>query len=269
MENENEQLSMDGLLEAFGIAKQDPAPATPPAPTGEPAPAEPVTPPAPASEVSQGEEESAPPAEGQQQELAKHNPEPQLEGLNKQAHAFAEMRAKISEQNKVLSDIGKALGIQGKPEDILAGLQKITNAQKAKEAGVPPEIMERLSALEAEKAERAANDRKVQTYAAINNFQRNMQLDQKQLNAFLVQLAQAGKNPFEQNVDLKAEYLVMNFDRLQQEAIQKALEAQAKLDNKANNQSTNPGTRTGGGDTKTTEVKTLDDLDAFLRSNVK
>jgi hypothetical protein len=61
----------------------------------------------------------------------------------------------------------------------------------------------------------------------------------------------------------------MNFDRLQQEAVQKALEAQAKLDNKANNQSTNPGTKTGGGDTKTTEVKSMDDLDAFLKANVK
>lgn len=267
MENENEQLSMNGLLEAFGLPKQEPAPTNPPTPVAEPEPAEPETPKAP--EEPQGEEGSAPPAEGQQQEPVKPNPEPQLEGLNKQAHAFAEMRTKINEQNKVLSDIGKALGIQGKPEDILAGLQKITNAQKAKEAGVPPEIMERLSALEAEKAAREANDRKIQTYASISNFQRSMQLDQKQLNTFLMQLAQAGKNPFEQNVDLKAEYLVMNFDRLQQEAVQKALEAQAKLDNKASNQSTNPGTRTGGGDTKTTEVKSMDDLDAFLKANVK
>lgn len=264
MENENEQLSMDGLLDALGIAKQEPAPATPPAPTEEPAPAEPETP--PAVEEPQGENNSEPPAEGQQKPTA--NPEPQLESLNKQAHAFAEMRTKINEQNKVLADIGKALGIEGKPEDILAGLQKITNAQKAKEAGVPPEIMQRLTALEAEKTEREANDRKIQTYAAINNFQRSMQLDQKQLNEFLVQLAQAGKNPFETQVDLKAEYLVMNFDRLQQEAVQKALEAQAKLDNKANNQSTNPGTKTGGG-AKTTEVKSLDDLDAFLKANVK
>jgi hypothetical protein len=248
---------MDGLLDAFGIAKQE----------AEPAPAENENPPEP--EAPQGEETPAPPAEGQQDEPAKKDPEPQLENLNKQAHAFAEMRTKINEQNKILADIGKALGIQGKPEEILAGLQKITNAQKAKEAGVPPEIMERLSALEAEKAEREANDRKIQTYAAINTFQRNMQLDQNQLNAFLTQLAQAGKNPFEQNLDLKAEYLVMNFDRLQQEAIQKALEAQAKLDNKANTQSTNPGTKTGGGEHKTTEVKTFDDLDAFLKENIK
>jgi hypothetical protein len=264
----NEQLSMDGLLEAFGISKQEPAPATPPAPTEDPAPAEPENPPAP--EAPQGEETSAPPAEGQQPEPAKPAaPEPQLESINKQAHAFAEMRTKINEQNKVLADIGKALGIQGKPEEILAGLQKITNAQKAKEAGVPPEIMERITALEAEKAVREENDRKIQTYAAINNFQRNMGLDQKQLNAFLVQLAQAGKNPFEQQVDLKAEYLVMNFDRLQQEAVQKALEAQAKLDNKANSQSTNPGTKTGGGGSKTTEVKSFEDLDAFLKANIK
>ena len=257
---------MNGLLEAFGVTS-NPAPAeNPPAPTEEPAPAEPENPPAP--EAPQGEETPAPPAEDDKQKPA-DNPEPQLEGLNKQAHAFAEMRAKINEQNKVLADIGKALGINGKPEEILTGLQKITNAQKAKEAGVPPDIMERLTALEAEKAEREANDKKIQTYAAINNFQRSMQLDQKQLNAFLVQLAQAGKNPFEQNVDLKAEYLVMNFDRLQKEAIQKALEEQAKLDNKANNQSTNPGTRTGGGEHKTTEVKTFDDLDSFLKENIK
>lgn len=263
MENENEQLSMDGLLEAFGLNKQEPAPA----PTAEPAPAEAENPPAP--EAPQGEETPAPPAEDKQQEPAKAAPEPQLEGMNKQAHAFAEMRTKINEQNKVLADIGKALGIGGKPEEILAGLQKITNAQKAKEAGVPPEIMERLSALEAEKAAREANDRKIQTYAAINAFQRNMQLDQQQLNTFLIQLAQAGKNPFEQNVDLRAEYLVMNFERLQQEAVQKALENQAKLDNKANAQSTNPGTRTGGGEHKTTEVKTVDDLEAFLKANIK
>ena len=267
---EIEQLSMDGLLEAFGIAKQEPAPAEPPAPTGEPAPVEPENPPAPAE--PQGENPPAPPADGQsnpQPEPAKANPEPQLEGLNKQAHAFAEMRTKINEQNKVLADIGKALGIQGKPEEILAGLQQITNAQKAKEAGVPPEIMQRLVALEEEKKLREENDRKVQTYAAINNFQRTMGLDRAQLNTFLTQLATAGKNPFERDIDLRSEYLVMNFERLQQEAIQKALENQAKLDNKANNQSTNPGTKTGGGEHKTTEVKTIDDLDAFLKENVK
>lgn len=267
MENEQETLTLEGLRESLGITQPE-TPAAPPAPTEEPAqpPAEPAESEKPGE--PQGEKNSAPPAEGQQQPPAA-TPEPQLENLNKQAHAFAEMRTKLNEQNKVLADLGKALGIEGKPEEILVGLQKITNAQKAKEAGVPPEIMQRLTALEAEKSEREANDRKIQTYAAINNFQRSMQLDQKQLNAFLVQLAQAGKNPFETNVDLRAEYLVMNFERLQQEAIQKALEEQAKLDNKANNQSTNPGTKTGGGEQKTTEVKSLDDLDAFLKANIK
>ena len=64
MENENEQLSMEGLLDALGLAKQEPAPATPPAPAEEPAPAEPETP--PAVEEPQGENNSEPPAEGQQ-----------------------------------------------------------------------------------------------------------------------------------------------------------------------------------------------------------
>ena len=179
------------------------------------------------------------------------------------------MRKTITEQSKVLEDIGKVLGVSGKPNEILAGLQKLTNAQKAKDAGIPPEIMARLTALEDEKAQRDVEDRKIRTYAAINQFQRNMGLDQKQLNSFLGQLAQAGKNPFERDIDLKAEYLVMNFDRLQQEAIQKALEKQASLDAKAQAQGTNPGTKTGGGDNKTTEIKTMDGLDAFLKANIK
>lgn len=261
---------MEGLLDAFGLQPQTPP--TAPAATPPPEADNTETPEAPA-------QENAPAADNAEEQQQTQNPpaeaenkkaeELPLEKLNKQAHTFAEMRKTITEQNKVLEDIGKALGISGKPEDILAGLQKITNAQKAKEAGTSPEIMARLTALEAEKAQRDAEDKKIRTYAAINQFQRTMGLDQQQLNGFLVQLAQAGKNPFESEVDLKAEYLVMNFDRLQKEAIQKALEQQAALDNKANTQGTNPGKKVGGGDNKTTEIKTMDGLEAFLKANIK
>lgn len=266
---ENETPTLEGLLASFGIQSQAPA---------EEAPAEPAdtpTPEAPSEPVESSAEQTPAGAQDTQQP---HNPpeadssspsELPLENANRQAHAFAEMRKTIAEQNKVLADLGKAIGISGKPDEILAGLQKITNAQKAKDAGVPPEIMERLTALENEKIQREAEDRKIRTYAAINQFQRNMGLDQNQLNEFLKQLAQANKNPFEREIDLRAEYLVMNFDRLQQEAIQKALEKQAALDTKANAQGTNPGTKVGGGDNKTTEIKTMDGLDAFLRENIK
>ena len=262
MEDENESLTMDGLMESLGVKPTEST-------TEVEAPAE-----TQATEENPGEKETAPPAEGQQTqtqqtEEAKEDKELPLEKLNKEAHTFAAMRKQISEQNKILADIGKSLGIEGKPEDIIAGLKNITNAQKAKEAGVPPEIMERLTALEQEKTEREAKDRQIQVYAAINNFQRNMKLDDKQLQEFLVQLAQAGKNPFEQQLDLRSEYLVMNFERLQKEAVQKALEEQAKLDSKASSQSTNPGTKTGGGEQNTTKVNSLDALDAFLRANVK
>lgn len=268
---ENETPTWEGLLDSFGI--QQPAPPAPEAPAETEKPAEPA---AENTETAAPSETEAP-AAGASEQQPQNPPEEKsekaeelpLENLNKQAYAFAEMRKKISEQEKVLADIGKALGIAGKSEDILEGLQKLTNAKKAKDAGVPPEIMARIDALEKEKLQRDAEDKKIRTYAAINQFQRNMNLDQKQLNAFLVQLAQAGKNPFESEVDLKSEYLVMNFDRLQQEAIQKALEKQAALDNKANTQGTNPGTKVGGGDTKTTEIKTMDGLEAFLKANIK
>lgn len=262
---DNETPTMEGLMEAFGLKPTPPAeePAEPVAePAAEPAPEAPSE----STETNGTEQQPQNPPAEEEKKPAEELP---LENLNKQAHAFAEMRKTITEQSKVLEDIGKVLGVSGKPNEILAGLQKLTNAQKAKDAGIPPEIMARLTALEDEKAQRDVEDRKIRTYAAINQFQRNMGLDQKQLNSFLGQLAQAGKNPFERDIDLKAEYLVMNFDRLQQEAIQKALEKQASLDAKAQAQGTNPGTKTGGGDNKTTEIKTMDGLDAFLKANIK
>lgn len=271
MENENnEELTIDGLRESLGLstseqgstaAAEKPAEAITETETTENG-TETTTETNEGEENKPSEEQSAEDKPAQAEELP-------LQQINKQAHTFAEMRKTISEQNKVLADLGKALGIEGKPDEVLAGLKKITNAQQAKTAGVPPEIMERLNALEAEKQERAANDRKIQVYAAINNFQRNQNLSKQELDSFLMQLAKAGKNPFEQDLDLRAEYLVMNFDMLQQKAIKAALEKQAALDKHAEEHGTSPNKQVGGGETKTTEVKTLDQLDAFLKQNVK
>lgn len=270
-ENNNEELTIEGLKESLGLSTSEPEPtAASDPPTADPAPA--------AENTENGTEQPNNPTEGgetppttdpQPNKPAQQPEEVPIVQVDKQAHTFAEMRKTISEQNKVLADLGKALGIEGKPADVLAGLKKITNAQQAKTAGVPPEIMERLNALEAEKQERQANDRKIQVYASISNFQRNQGLSKQELDSFLVQLAQAGKNPFEQDVDLRAEYLVMNFDMLQKKAIQEALEKQAALDQKAATHGTTPSKQVGGGETHPNEVKTLDQLDAFLRQNVK
>lgn len=269
MENENnEELTLEGLKESFGLPTSDPEP-TPAAQPTEPAPASETPNTGTTEPTTTTEEPTTPAAEPQPNKPNTPPEELPLEKLNKEAHTFASMRKQISEQNKVLTDIAKALGIEGKPEEVLEGLKKITNAQQAKNAGVPPEIMQRLTALEQEKAERAANDKKIQVYAAINNFQRNQNLSKQELDSFLVQLAKAGKNPFEQDVDLRAEYLVMNFDALQKKAVQEALEKQAALDQKAATHGTTPSKQVGGGDTQTTEVKTLDQLDAFLKANVK
>lgn len=264
----NAELTIDGLMESLGLpasetTAEEPVAPAPPDTTESEADGQTNPETNPENDDSKDEEKPAPSAKSTPPE------ELPLERLNKDAHAFANMRKEISDKNKVLSDIGKALGITGKPEEVLAGLQKITNAQQAKEAGVPPEIMERLTALENERAEHAANDRRVQTYAQIQNFQKSMNLDQKELETFLITLSKDGKNPFESQVDLKAEYLVSNFDRLIQQAEQRGIEKQAKLDSKAHGHSTNPGTKTGGGENKTTDINTLDGLDAFLKANIK
>lgn len=266
---ENEELTIEGLKESLGLSASEPESTA--ADTNAETTQETET---TETETEESSTESSTAEDNKTQETKSDNEhattkELPLQQVDKQAHTFAEMRKTISEQNKLLAELGKALGIQGKPDEVIAGLKKAANVQNAKEAGIPPEILERLNNLEAEKQEREANDRKIQVYAAINNFQRNQGLSKQELDNFLVQLARAGKNPFEQDIDLRAEYLVMNFDALQQKAIQAALEKQANLDKHADEHGSTPNKQVGAGGTRTTEVKTLDDLDAFLKQNVK
>lgn len=272
MENDNnEELTIEGLKESLGLSTSEPEPtAASDPPTADPAPAA-ETPENGTEQPAKTEDgDNTPPTTDPKSDKPAQQPEEvPIVQVDKQAHAFAEMRQTIAAHNKLFADLGKALGIEGKPADIIAGLQKVVNAQQAKTAGVPPEIMEKLNTLEAERQERQANDRKIQVYASINNFQRNQGLSKQELDTFLVKLAQAGKNPFEQDVDLRAEYLVMNFDMLQKKAVQEALEKQAALDQKAAAHGTTPSKQVGGGESRPNEVKTLDQLDEYLKTHVK
>lgn len=246
-----EDLTIEGLKESLGIPVSESTPTD--ASNGQEPPKEPAEPP----KIDPASQEPAP----SPQELP-------LETIDRQAHQFAQMRKQIADQNKILSELGNSLGVKGKPEEIIAGLTKLTQVQTAKEKGIPPEIQMRLERLEAEKTERDANERKIQTYAQIQSFQNELKLDKTEMETFLIGLAKSGKNPFEADINLKSEYLVANFEKLQAKAVQEALEAEAKRVSKAQQHSTNPGTKTGGGESAGDKITTLDGLDAFLKANL-
>ena len=262
-----EELTMDGLLESFGLnggSTNDDQSNEKPAEQAASAPAEEGSQTKETSQTSEPAEQKTetPPPEQKPATL-----EPQQ--TDKSAAAFAEMRTRLKEQEDLLKELGKTLGIEGDAKAVVAKLKSIQTEKQAKQAGVPPEIMQRLQALEAEKAERAEQDRKVAVYNQIGHFQKTMGLSQADTMDFLRQLAAAGKNPFEKEIDLKSEYIVLNFERLQKEAVQKALEDQAKRDQHANEHSSTPTRQTGAGEPPQSEIKTVDDLTGFLRANVK
>lgn len=262
---DNETLTMEGLLNSFGLGGEA-ASTTEPEP--EPANEEqaPSAPPEKASSESESNSDKQPAPEAEKKQEA---PVLEPQQTDKSAAAFAAMRTQLKEQEQLIKQLGQAFGFQGEAKDIVAKLQGIRTEQQAKQSGIPAELLQRLQVLEQEKAERAEQDRKVAVYNQIGHFQKSMHLSQADTMTFLRQLAAAGKNPFEREIDLRSEYIVLNFERLQKEAIQKALEDQAKRDQHADAHSSTPSSTTGTGAAPQTEIKTVEALDAFLKANVK
>ena len=147
---------MDGLLESFGLnggSTNDDQSNEKPAEQAASAPAEEGSQTKETSQTSEPAEQKTetPPPEQKPATL-----EPQQ--TDKSAAAFAEMRTRLKEQEDLLKELGKTLGIEGDAKAVVAKLKSIQTEKQAKQAGVPPEIMQRLQALEAEKAERAEQE---------------------------------------------------------------------------------------------------------------
>ena len=126
------------------------------------------------------------------------------------------------------------------------------------------ELLQELDALKRDSEQLKAQQRRD---AAAIGFQQVMDtygLTQEQLKEFAVELDNKGKNPFEQPVDLLAEYKILHYDDIVNAAVKKAVEEALKKDSAANQSSSTPTQQQGGNGGEGQKITTVAGLTALL-----
>ena len=209
-----------------------------------------------AEEGKEGEEE---PPEGGADDKNKHS---------KQAQAFYTLRTQNKAQEQLIKNLGAVLGFDAKAsnEDIMAKVQEAITQKQAKEQNIPVEILNRLNELETQAAELEATKHQTKVTEDLTLLAEKFDLDQKALEEFLLELNKQGKNPLEnKDVNLQAEYTMMYFDQLIEQAKQAALDGEAARKEK---QKGAPGALPGKahGEEQTDAIKSVSDLDKLFDS---
>lgn len=243
--NEDEQISQDDFLKAFGVAPT----------TTESANENDST------NATTDDQDSANPGTDAQESTANTNADSASENgdnkgnqteanngatneTSKSAQAFAAMRVELAAKNKMLDNVASILGIDMKAKDSADQLQaKITEAL-AKQKGISPEILQRLNELEEKETQRNSEQIRSNALMGFQKVKTKYGLDDTQLQEFANQLVADGKNPFVTNLDLETEYKLKNFDKLleqaktkgAQEEIARAAKAEANASTPGNNQ---------------------------------
>lgn len=212
----------------------------------------------PASDETQGgNEETQLPEESEQKQ------QPSQE--DKRNFAFGKMRTEINQLTELLGKVAKANGLEyTDSKDLVAKLSDDAIQKMAQRQNVPVEILQELEALRQDSAQLKAQQRRD---AAAIGFQQVMDtygLTQEQLKEFAVELDNQGKNPFEQPVDLMAEYKIMHYDDILQAAVKSAVEEALKKDSAATQSSSTPAQQQGGNGGENQKITTVAGLTALL-----
>jgi len=202
-----------------------------------------------------------------------HNDEPDNSNQNtqqpsaedKRNYAFGQMRTQINQLTDLLGKVAKANGIEyNDSKDLVAKLNDDTIQKMAQKQNVPVELLQELDALKRDSEQLKAQQRRD---AAAIGFQQVMDtygLTQEQLKEFAVELDNKGKNPFEQPVDLLAEYKILHYDDIVNAAVKKAVEEALKKDSAANQSSSTPTQQQGGNGGEGQKITTVAGLTALL-----
>lgn len=212
----------------------------------------------PAGDDTQGEPEAQPnESEGTQ------NQTPSAE--DKRNFAFGKMRTEINQLTELLGKVAKANGLEyTDSKDLVAKLSDDAIQKMAQRQNVPVEILQELEALRQDSEQFKAQQRRD---AAAIGFQKVMDtygLTQEQLKEFAVELDNQGKNPFEQPVDLLAEYKMLHYDDILQAAVKSAVEEALKKDSAATQSSSTPAQQQGGNGGENQKITTVAGLTALL-----
>lgn len=193
------------------------------------------TPPAPQDSVPDAGAAPAGEQAGGQEGAAQHTPD------EKQQYAWAEMNRANKQLTALLGKIADANGIEySNAKDLVDKLSDDAIVKMSQKQNVPVELLRKIEALQADSD--AYKKQQLQNNAAIGfqALQQEYGLDQQALEQFALELNQAGKNPFEVQVDILTEYKTRHFNEILQASIAKAVEAALKNDASVSQQSSQP-----------------------------
>lgn len=190
--------------------------------------------------------------------------------VKKQREAFYNLRKQNKAQERLIRGLGKILGFDAKADqtEIMNKVQELITQKEAKEQNVPVEFLQRMQDLEQKLQENESKERESRVQAELTDLIEEFELDDEQLDAFIKQLVEDGKNPLEvDGVDLKAEYLKAHYEEMLEQASQAAIEKEQTRKEKVATQSagTLPG-KTGGGKNAEGKIETVNDLDRYFDS---
>ena len=190
---------------------------------------------------------------------------------SQRAFAFAQLRQEAAQKKQLLGGLQKLLNIpENTPiDDVMTQVQNAIVKAQSKQSGIPEEILTKLNSLEARDKEFRAHQLQESAYLGFNKIQKNYGLSQEQVKAFAVELMQSGVNPFEQEVDVLAEYKVRHFDDIVQAKVNAAVQAEQERAAKAGTQSTQPGNTQGQSKEEQGKINSVKDLDNWFNAQSK
>ena len=183
-----------------------------------------------------------------------------------QNYAFAEMRNKLKAKDTFIEDLAASIGLDSNlsTDEKQAKIKEAILQKQAKESGIPLETLQRLEVLEARDRQYQLTQRQQQTQDAMAGLVEKYSLDNEDVESFVQQLIEDGKNPLEvDGVDLETEYLKLNFQTIVQREIDSAVKAERDRSKKATSKAASAadtGHNDGASDKKINSVKELDDL---------
>lgn len=214
----------------------------------------------PAGDDTQGKDDQTQPPESED-----NNQPTQPSAEDKRNFAFGKMRTEINQLTELLGKVAKANGVDyTDSKDLVAKLNDDAIQKMAQKQNVPVELLQEIETLRRDSEQFKAQQRRD---AAAIGFQKVMDtygLTQDQLKDFAVELDQQGKNPFEQNIDLMAEYKILHYDDILKAEVQKAVEEALKKDSAANQSSSTPSQQQGGSGGEQQKITTVAGLTALL-----
>lgn len=184
---------------------------------------------------------------------------------DKRNFAFGKMRTEINQLTELLGKVAKANGVDySDSKDLVAKLNDDAIQKMAQRQNVPVELLQEIEALRQDSAQLKAQQRRDAAAIGFQQVMDTYKLTQDELKAFAVELDNAGKNPFEQPIDLMAEYKIMHYDDILQAAVKSAVEEALKKDSAATQSSSTPAQQQGGNGGENQKITTVAGLTALL-----